>query len=137
MYASNFEYDGRLLSDLGFIVCRFDGAGSDDVEKGSELSFELASARNGARKYAAGASYKNTLSTTFQICKDPDFYKASEMEVTNEEFRMLGRWLNRSEFFGSAVLTTANRRRRNRGFAQASRSAVSRSTGRPTASSWK
>ena len=98
MYASNFEYDGRLLSDLGFIVCRFDGAGSDDVEKGSEISFELASARNGARKYAAGASYKNTLSTTFQICKDPDFYKASEMEVTNEEFRMLGRWLNRSEF---------------------------------------
>lgn len=98
MYASNFEYDGKLLSDFGFMVCQFDGSGSTDTEKGSEIAFELASARNGMRKYVAGSSYKNTLSTTFQICKDPDFYRDSEMEVTNEEFRTLSRWLNRNEF---------------------------------------
>lgn len=98
MYASDFEYDGKLLSDFGFMVCQFDGSGSTDTEKGSEIAFELASARNGMRRYVAGSSYKNTLNTTFQICKDPEYYIGQDMEVTNDEFRILSRWLNRSEF---------------------------------------
>lgn len=99
MYAYNFEYDGILLSDFGYIICRFDGGGGiDTAETGSEITFEKASSQSGKRWYSAGTEYKNCLSTTFQICKNPEFHSDEEMRITAEEFRTLSRWLNRREF---------------------------------------
>lgn len=99
MYAYNFEYDGKLLSDFGFIVCHFDNSGGlDTVNGGSEISFETAPSHSGKRNFAVGSEYKKCLTTTFQICKDPKIYNEDEMEITAEEFRRISRWLNRREF---------------------------------------
>lgn len=98
MYAYNFEYDGKLLSDFGFVICHFDqNSGVSTADKGSEITFDLASARSGKRQFAVGTEYSKPLSTTFQICKDPDGQDRTEA-ITAEEFRMLSRWLNRREF---------------------------------------
>ena len=99
MYACNFEYDGQLLSDFGFVVCSF--SSSADVEKsntGSEISFETAPVQRGKRVYRVGTEYKNCLTTTFQICKNPEMYVGDEMVITRDEFRRISRWLNRNEY---------------------------------------
>ena len=99
MYAYNFEYDGQLLSDFGFIVCNFDSTGgASTADAGSQITFDTAPAHSGKRYFATGTSYNKCLSTTIQICKDPDSYGVNEMEITAEEFRNLSRWLNRRQY---------------------------------------
>ena len=99
MYAYNFEDDGKLLSDFGFIICHFDdGGGLDTADSGSEITFETASSHSGKRYYEVGTEYKKCLSATFQICKDPRLYREDEAEISTEEFRRISRWLNRREY---------------------------------------
>lgn len=99
MFAYDFSYDGKLLSEFGFMVCTFDGGGGQkNGEKGSEIDFNLASARDGKTRFVAGSQYKNCLSATFQICKNPKAFSEEEMEITSAEFQELSRWLNRREF---------------------------------------
>lgn len=99
MYAFDFEYDGKLLSDFGMMVCTFtEGGSANTTEKGSEIEFNLVPSGYGKRFYAAGLQYSSYLSTTFQICKRPDCFPEDQMEITSSEFRELSRWLNRKEF---------------------------------------
>ena len=99
MHACNFEYDGQLLSDFGFIVCSFDTASDvSAVQTGSEISFETAPVQRGKRFYNVGTQFKTCLSATFQICKDTSANDGDEMIITHADFRRLSRWLNRREF---------------------------------------
>lgn len=99
MYAYDFEYDGKLLSDFGFIMCHFDsGSGSSTADAGSEISFTTAPAHSGKRFYKVGTEYKKCLSTTFQIMKNPETNKSGDEIITADEFRGLSRWLNRREY---------------------------------------
>ena len=99
MYAYDFEYDGKQLSDFGFMICHFDSSsGVSSADAGSEISFTTASAHSGKRWFKVGSEYKKCLSTTFQICKDPKLHIDGDDVITAEEFRQLSRWLNRREF---------------------------------------
>ena len=99
MNAIDFEYDGQYLSDYGFIICDFDGAsGVDTISAGSTLTFNKVSQFNGRNFSLASTQYENCISTTFDICKDPEKYEKDEMEISTDEFRDLMRWLNRTEF---------------------------------------
>ena len=99
MYAYDFEYDGKLLSDFGMIVCNFNsGGGVSNGDTGSEISFNLVPAGYGKRYFVSGLQYENCLSTAFQICKNPETYPENGMVISNEEFRALSRWLNRKKF---------------------------------------
>ena len=97
MYALNFEYDGKLLSDYGFMICFIDGSlGVNNVETGYNISFEKVK-RNGGRNYGLiSTSYEDCVQATFHICKRPDMW--DDQEITNDEYRNLVRWLNRHEF---------------------------------------
>ena len=98
MYAYDFEYDGKRLSDFGMIVCNFSsGNGASNADKGSEITFNTVPAEYGKRFFVAGLQYENCLSTSFQICKNPDSFRENELIITNEEFRELSRWLNRKK----------------------------------------
>ena len=105
MYAIDFEYDGKYLSDYGFIVCDFNSLkGVASTNAGSKITF-LKMTRNGGRKYGvASAKYAECLTATFDICKDPEKYDADERIITSEEFRDIMRWLNRREFCRFQVL---------------------------------
>ena len=99
IYAIDFEYDGRRLSEFDFIICSFDeNGGARTAEKGTEVTFSTAPIGLGQRHAVTGTRFDTRLSTSFQICKDPEKYNEAEMYITNEEFRELSRWLNRRKF---------------------------------------
>lgn len=100
MYACDFEYDGKYLSDFGYIVCEFDGDGGlDTSNKGSEIEFTNVALHSGKKHYASGTKYNTCLSTTFHICRDPDIYGDEYAEISREDFRDLSRWLNRRGYY--------------------------------------
>ena len=97
MNAIDFEYDGQYLSDYGFIICDFHASsGAEDVTLGSVLTFNKVSKHYGKSFSLTSARYNECISTSFDICKDPDIF--DNMEITNDEVRRLTRWLNRKKF---------------------------------------
>ena len=97
MYASDFEYDGKLLSDYGFIICEFNGSGGlETKETGYNISFNKVPRHGGRINGLAGTKYDQCVSCTFCICKNPGLYE--DAMITNDEYRNIVRWLNRHEF---------------------------------------
>lgn len=99
MYALDFEYDGVTLSSKDFIICNFDGqTGTSIGMSGHNITFDKV-ARDKGRKYGlTGTQYMECLTTTFDICKNPELYDYCDMEITNTEYRDIAKWLNRNEF---------------------------------------
>lgn len=76
MYATDFEYADKRLSDFGCVTCYLDSKpGVSEVDIGCE----------------------NVYTTTFQIMKNPSGKEANELYMTYEEVRELSKWLNRRE----------------------------------------
>lgn len=97
MYVLDFEYDGRYLSEYGFIICDFNSpSGANVVNAGSKITLNTVSRNNGRRRSLTSIQYDDCIRATFDICKNPDIF--SDLTVTNEEFRDLMRWLNRKRF---------------------------------------
>ena len=97
MYAKDFEYDGHKLSDFGFIVCSFNGAGDvETVSAGSEITFNKVSHHQGKKQSLTSTKYERCIQSVFQICKNP--CAGSKSIITDEEYRNIMRWLNRREF---------------------------------------
>ena len=97
MYALDFEYDGRLLSQYGFIICEFDASsGANVADTGYDIQFEKVSRNHGKQHGLVSAEYEDCVTTTFQICKDPE--GCDDLRISNDEYRDLARWLNRREF---------------------------------------
>jgi len=98
MQATDFEYDGQYLSDYGFIVCTFDdNTGVNTATAGSSLTFNVVRKYNGKRFSLINTSYDECLQVIFDICKDPEITSKLDMEITNEEYRDISRWLNRKK----------------------------------------
>lgn len=99
MYAQDFEYDGKLLSNYGFIIGKIDpGSDIETIGSGSKIELERVSYMNGKRHGLASSAYKECIQATFDICKSPCIYDQEEMEITFDEFREIVRWLNRGDF---------------------------------------
>lgn len=91
----DFEYDGLLLSDYGFMTCNFD---SDDksINPGSQLEFNLVSGMHGTVNRLIKSTYNQNIEFKFQICKK--LCKDDDMEISVEESRKIFSWLNRKSF---------------------------------------
>lgn len=96
MKAFDFYYDGKNLSDFGFIICNFGNNGLNTVSNGSKISFNTVSTLGGAKHELVSSKYEDCLETTIQICKTP--CNNNVMEISYVEFRELTRWLNRKKF---------------------------------------
>lgn len=96
MRVYDFEYDGILLSDFGYAICKFDASGIDTIANGAELTFNTVSSQYGARYDLTSVGYENYITTTFQICKN--ICDTPDEEITVDEIRKIMRWLNRKEF---------------------------------------
>lgn len=109
MYATDFEYDGQMLSDFGFMVTSIGGQSGVSMEnKGAEISFLTSPMQAGKHFVPVGSKYEKCLETSFHICKDPEFFDKDKMEISTEEFRALGRWLNRREFLWFHAIDLSN-----------------------------
>lgn len=96
MKSYNFSYDGKLLSNFGMIICKFDSSGIESIQNGSEITFNTVPTLQGAKHELTSIEYNNCLTATFQICKHPCI--TNETEITLEETRALMRWLNRKSY---------------------------------------
>lgn len=97
MRATDFIYDGKKLSDLGFMIGTIDeSSGSDTIEVGSQITFDTSGHYGGKLFYLTDARYEDCISFEISICKIP--CKNDQMEITSTEFRELMRWLNRKQF---------------------------------------
>ncbi|HAU88354.1 MAG TPA: hypothetical protein DCW90_23625 [Lachnospiraceae bacterium] len=96
MKAYDFEYDGLNLSDKGFMLCSFDKSKIDTVENGAEINMETSPFYNGDVNYTLTANYESTLTTTFQICKNP--CTGEDLNITVDEVRDMASWLCRKGF---------------------------------------
>lgn len=96
MYANDFEYNGRYLSDYNFVICNFDSGGFKTVSGGSNITFNKVPRRQGKIYGLSGTQYNECIEATFQICKNPCVY--NDASIGNEMYRDIMRWLNRREF---------------------------------------
>lgn len=100
----DFEYDGMLLSDFGYIVCTFGDSGSDTISNGSEITFNTVPVRHGDKQERISTEYKSTIETTICICKnvcDPN----TDFSMSVQEIREMMRWLNRKEYLPFRIMT--------------------------------
>lgn len=99
MQATDFEYGEDFLHDFGFIVCDFNySSGAISTSNGSTIKFTKVPHHNGKLHSLAGTKYDECISTSFDICKDPDKYKEDDMVISDREYRDIFRWLNRHDF---------------------------------------
>lgn len=100
MRCTDFEYDGQLLSDYGFIICDFgDGAGTETVSVGSPLNLNTIQMPHLNKFKVMSTQYGEAYSVTFQIAKTEDLNAAADTLFLDEyELSRLIRWLNRKEF---------------------------------------
>lgn len=115
MNASDFEYDGYLLSDHHFVVCEFEYAdGVQIIDAGSKITFTKVSNYSGKKGVLINTKYEECVQATFDICKDPEIFDKgdgqNEMVVTDTELLQMMRWLNRREFRKFSFIYEGNRR---------------------------
>lgn len=101
MTASNFEFNGKQLSDFGMILCHF-GSGGLETVSGTQVTFNTVPVLNGQRHELIDVQYENCLEATFQICK----YSCGNdtQEITSSEYREIAKWLSRKKFVKLKIL---------------------------------
>lgn len=97
MYVTDFEYDHKILSSMGYMICSFNGGFNESVSNGSIITLNTTQFQNGARHELTSSTYQECLTATFSICKNPCVFY-DDVEFAAEEIRILMRWLNRRKF---------------------------------------
>lgn len=99
MKAFDFEYNGKLLSDYGFVICTFGTKGLETISNGSKISFNTTPMFNGSKFVLTHSNYDECLEAQFSICKDSCKTLSGDVEpITVDEESFIMRWLNRKSF---------------------------------------
>lgn len=94
----DFEYDGQKLSDFGCIIGYIDSSsGTQDVNIGSDITFNTVKNNHSSIHYVTSSTYDNTYSITFDIVKNP-CVNNNDLFMTTLETRRLIKWLNRRDY---------------------------------------
>ncbi len=97
MVFEDFEYDGKRLSDFGFMICSFEDGGMETRSSGGDLEFTTVKQDNGKHWLLTQSGYNSTLTATLYIC--PSLCETGGIiKVTEEQNRAIMRWLNRPTF---------------------------------------
>lgn len=97
MYAIDFEFDGKRLSDFGCILTTFDGLKSDVVPSGGSITFSTEKALSSDKYNIYSSGYDSPFTAEFSICKNPcDSINSDNIEFTPREVSAIQRWLCRN-----------------------------------------
>ena len=100
MYCTDFEFDGRKLSEFGYVMSALEGASNGTFPSGADIQFSQGTASNRDLFELYDAHYEEPYSISFTICKDPcQNATQEEMYLTPREVSFLQRWLCRRNKF--------------------------------------
>lgn len=103
METYDFSYDGKNLSDFGFILCNFDGSkGLESVSDGCQITFNTVPVLGGSKHNLISTEYEECLEDIWQICKHS--CDGGVQEITESDHREITRWLNRKRFLKLKLL---------------------------------
>lgn len=99
MYATDFEYADKRLSDFNCVTCYINNStGVSELDIGCDITFNTIKNNHSSIQYKTSTSYDNIYTTSFEIMKNPCSEASHEdMYMTYEEVRKLVKWLNRRE----------------------------------------
>lgn len=102
MKAYDFEFDGRLLSSYGLVICNFGEKGLETVSNGAQITFNTVSVLSGSKNEVTSSEYEDCLESVIQVCK----YSCSSdiQEISAVEFRNLTKWLSRKKFLKLKII---------------------------------
>lgn len=101
MKARDFEFNGKNLSDFGFIIANFGSKGLETID-GSEIIFNTVGNLDGSKHSLVSTGYDECLECTIQVCKFS--CNADIKEILPTEFREISAWLNRRKFLKFKIL---------------------------------
>ena len=100
MSFTDFEYNGRRLSEFGCIICTINGGtGAETVDVGNKIKFNTInnqSNNNTNRFMLYQSSYEEPFTKPFEICKYDN--NGNDNYFTDEDIRKITRWLNQKKF---------------------------------------
>ncbi len=99
MIISDFEYNGIVLSSLGYLVVSFDGEAFSTRSNGAPINFKTTPILKGDKHILADTAYDECLTADIQIIKNPCLYEGSDAYLSIEEISSMMRWLNRRGFY--------------------------------------
>lgn len=101
MKARDFSFDGKPLSSMGFILCKFDSGGLETID-GVQVTFNTIPTLNGKKHELISTQYEDCLESTLQICK----YDCSSdiQEITATDYSKVSKWLLRHKFLKFKIL---------------------------------
>lgn len=97
MYATDFQFDGKLASSFGLIICTFDNAGDiTTMRNGADVNLVTSRIPSSNIWNHVSAQYSEVLSVTFQVAKKPACDGSDQNPYfAPHEQRAINRWLNR------------------------------------------
>lgn len=100
MYATDFEFDGKRLSDFGYVIASFDDSGDGAAMSGANISLSTSSSLGNERFDLFNVTYNEPYTITFTIMKDPCISGDQEdMYLSPIEVSALQRWLCRKNHY--------------------------------------
>lgn len=100
MYATDFEYDQKRLSEFHMMVCHFDGvSGIESMSSGADITYHQEQSVGSDIFRLHASTYDSPYTSTFQICRNPRTLGiAEDMYLTPAELSVIQRWLCRKSF---------------------------------------
>ena len=95
MYMTDFTYDGKRLSDYGFIIASVDTNRNNSVEMSSKMNFNTIKNNENFSYSIVGLDYQDTLQASFDIVKNPCI---SNDPISPTELSFVTKWLNTNTY---------------------------------------
>lgn len=98
MYATDFQFDGELLSSYGLMICSFNGSGStESVKNGADITLTTVKVPGSNTWNHVCGQYDEALTATFQIAKRTNLSQNPYFDAVEQ--RAINRFLNRADKF--------------------------------------
>lgn len=100
MFSTDFEYDGKRLSDFGLMILSFNGVNNDDTaSSGADITFGQVRTAGGDNYNLYSSTYDSAYSITFQIGKNPYNISCQEdLHFSPIEASEIQAWLCQDEY---------------------------------------